>query len=142
MLIKDTLHSSTGKNLYNEKSFYVDRSMDCFSISGSQLKSSTNAILNKIVFLLQIIYHTDYKPTRKTFSKPILVMSSKNKLSNEGTLKELCKTYFFPLLHYVLIKCWKENDVPENKQKINIIGMHKNKKLQVQFQQLQRIIVS
>ena len=79
---------------------------------------------------LPIIHDLDCEPTREELSKVISTMAAEKASGSDGIPPDLlrqCKTCLLPLLHDILIKCWRKGEVPQDMRDAKIITLYKNK---------------
>ena len=72
----------------------------------------------------------DTEPTVEEFRKAITGMASGKAPGSDGISADLFrqrKSYLLPLLHDILIKCWREGRVPQDMRDAKIITLYKNK---------------
>ena len=76
------------------------------------------------------MHELDAEPTLEDLGAALACMSSGKAPGNDGIPPDLlkqCKKDLLPLLHDVLIKCWKEGSVPQDMKDCNIVTLYKNK---------------
>ena len=79
---------------------------------------------------LPIMHDLDCEPSRDELSKAISGMASGKAPGSDGIPPDLlkqCKACLLPLLHDILIKCWREGEVPQDMRDAKIITLYKNK---------------
>ena len=72
----------------------------------------------------------DSEPTIEELSKAITEMASWKAPGSDGIPADLlrqCKSCLLPVLHDILVKCWREGKVPQDKRDAKIITLYKNK---------------
>ena len=72
----------------------------------------------------------DNEPTVEELSKAITAMAPWKAPGSDGIPADLlqhCKSCLLPLLHDILIKCWREGMVPQDMRDAKIITLYKNK---------------
>ena len=79
---------------------------------------------------LPSMHKLDAEPTIDELSKALDLLSSEKAPGNNGTLAEVLKcskTSLLPILHGLLIKCWRDGSVPQDMRDANIHTLYKNK---------------
>ena len=69
------------------------------------------------------------EPTVEELSKAITAMAPWKATDSEGISADLlqdCKSCLLPLLHKILVKCWREGIVPQDMCGAKIITLYKN----------------
>ena len=78
----------------------------------------------------ETLHELDMEPTTEELSKAISKMTAGKAPGSDGIPPDLlrsCKTSLLPLLYDILIKCWKEGEVPQDMRDAKIITLYKNK---------------
>ena len=72
----------------------------------------------------------DCEPTTEELSKAIVEMAPWKAPGSDGIPADLlrhCKSCLVPILHDILVKCWREGIVPQDMRDSKIITLYKNK---------------
>ena len=80
--------------------------------------------------ILPTMNDLDNEPTVEELSKAITAMSPWKAPGSDGIPADLlqhCKSWLLPLLHDILVKCWREDMVPQDMCDAKIISLYKNK---------------
>ena len=102
---------------------------DNFSLLYSQQNTVTDSALNlKHIENLSTLDDLDTKPTVKELGKAITEMVSWKAPGSDGIPVDLFRQCcLLPLLHEILVKCWREGKVLQDMRDTKIITLYKNK---------------
>ena len=120
--------SSSGTLLHNREE-QMERWVEHFSLLYSKQNVVCDSALDAIQSL-PVMHELDTEPTLQELDTALTSMSSGKAPGSDGIPPDLlkhCKKELLPLLHDVLIKCWREGSVPQDMKDCNIITLYKNK---------------
>ena len=122
------LQSATGEILHSRDE-QLGRWVQHFSLLYSKQNVVTDAALQHMESL-PTMDDLDNEPTVEELSKAITAMAPWKAPGSDGIPADLlqhCKSCLLPLLHDILIKCWREGMVPQDMRDAKIITLYKNK---------------
>ena len=122
------LQSATGEILHSRDE-QLGRWVQHFSLLYSRQNVVTDVALQHMESL-PMMDDLDNEPTVEELSKAITAMAPWKAPGSDGIPADLlqqCKSCLLPLLHDILVKCWREGKVPQDMCDAKIITLYKNK---------------
>ena len=107
----------------------MERWVEHFSLLYSKQNMVCNSALDAVESLA-VMHELDAEPTLQELDAALARMTSGKAPGSDGIPPDLlkqCKKELLPLLHDLLIKCWRKGSVPQDMKDSNIVTLYKNK---------------